>query len=870
MAPLAPTARTLRRDVPFTPKARRVRPTPVEHTRFKATNIEDGEIIHQRCVILTGQYHYDTSPASLAPGARPIPEDFVSATVTDAFAESRPAQNWPAKDGQWKVMILLQPGENHVRLDLFKAALFTKNLELKLTHVPMTQIPPLHLAVMVAKDSPLLIDCPPSKRGTSSSAHSSLDAVVAKFRMTAYMWQAMTAEDMREKGFGRLSFRLDEEWGTDTTTIESSRPSRKKGIVPKVRIIKSESTVAEITAHALPYDHLGHPAPDDMSPSCPPPHRGYSRDNQGLFDKFQAAIHASGDPFASSDRPVVAGLILDSHYDATGRTLYGAAAQARHARNGASLATFGSHLTYSWPRFMEEVPDCLLDSSPCGDMVACGSGLLTDEERTLAVACKSSQGAFLRQVGQAFGTGHTAAFSSKPSLDLFGGKDAKGWHRNFIAQAERQPHVTWSLRDALRLKGHDHFRAPGLRHSTYTFANGLAISPVQVSLDLDNDGEEQVRIFCQAGLAYYAIFDDDDRILCKFSAFFKPPASETDGTTSSYMVTLSSLEEHFDRGKPLTVYGLGLNGMEKRMTNLWALLRDLPHIKIPRSSLKLVKRTAEVEEQDDMPPPPLPCNSFVPPPPPCGLFDDFDATSIDTGMIHWAVLLSRRGSEGKVASANAIDFRVGCVMDGAVIHYSDGATANCGPASKYDGTPWTFGGHASQKHELADHEIIKVELNKGPYNPFGSNEIQGICMTLSDGTKWGELNLHENGRNDVRTLLPGDGHRISGFFGRSERETGYTTQFGLLTVPKDAILPDTVYDLPELRPQQMQQDDRPWSRKVTCYYPPPRIERSSLREPVVVNPLVVEAEDPLSETVCENDDSDDSEDYDELSEHTIV
>ena len=75
---------------------------------------------------------------------------------------------------------------------------------------PLLQTPPLHLAIMVAKDSPLLVDCPPAKFGAFSTAHSSLDAAVAKFRTTALMWQAQTAEDMRMKSLGRRSFRLEE------------------------------------------------------------------------------------------------------------------------------------------------------------------------------------------------------------------------------------------------------------------------------------------------------------------------------------------------------------------------------------------------------------------------------------------------------------------------------------------------------------------------------------------------------------------------------------------------------------------------------------------------------------------------------------
>ena len=35
---------------------------------------------------------------------------------------------------------------------------------------------------------------------------------------------------------------------------------------------------------------------------------------------------------------------------------------------------FGSHLTYSWPRFLEEVPACLTDTRPPGDKVGNDNG----------------------------------------------------------------------------------------------------------------------------------------------------------------------------------------------------------------------------------------------------------------------------------------------------------------------------------------------------------------------------------------------------------------------------------------------------------------------------------------------------------------
>lgn len=41
--------------------------------------------------------------------------------------------------------------------------------------------------------------------------------VLSELRTNAYIWQALIAEDMRTTGFGRRSFRLEEEYIVDTT-----------------------------------------------------------------------------------------------------------------------------------------------------------------------------------------------------------------------------------------------------------------------------------------------------------------------------------------------------------------------------------------------------------------------------------------------------------------------------------------------------------------------------------------------------------------------------------------------------------------------------------------------------------------------------
>lgn len=167
---------------------------------FAITNVQDHETVHQACLLIIGHCpSYDNSTT-----------DYISVGSSDPFKNVKPAHACPIAKGEWKALVQLECGQNDLKFNLHHAGGVSASISLGIVYQPLLQTPPLHLAILVAKDSPLLIDCPPAKYGAISSAHSSLDAVVAKFRTTALMWQALTAEDMRAKGLGRRAFRLEE------------------------------------------------------------------------------------------------------------------------------------------------------------------------------------------------------------------------------------------------------------------------------------------------------------------------------------------------------------------------------------------------------------------------------------------------------------------------------------------------------------------------------------------------------------------------------------------------------------------------------------------------------------------------------------
>ncbi len=69
------------------------------------TNIEDGEEVYQRCLLISGRC--DDA----------LPEDFIEVdTKNEAGDPSFPEQRWPVCQGWFKVLVMLSPGANAISL----------------------------------------------------------------------------------------------------------------------------------------------------------------------------------------------------------------------------------------------------------------------------------------------------------------------------------------------------------------------------------------------------------------------------------------------------------------------------------------------------------------------------------------------------------------------------------------------------------------------------------------------------------------------------------------------------------------------------------------------------------------------------------
>jgi hypothetical protein len=292
-----------------------------------------------------------------------------------------------------------------------------------------------------------------------------------------------------------------------------------------------------------------------------------------------------------------------------------------------------------------------------------------------------------------------------------------------------------------------HFRMPGDKI--------ISKAILQATIDIKPvvDAEDTISIACTAGLAFVEIsYDGKTRRMDVMD--WKTPCTTFD---------LPHLSQEYDRSKPLSLTVLAMNGKQCAVKDVWRLLAQTTFIRIPGSDMILRKQSVRS--------------------------DALEANDNEDEFCEWALLLQEKGADGVLHRATAIDLRVGAIMDGAVVYYADGHHTNCGKADQR-----RYGGHASQKQTLpADVDIAKVEIRKT--STFGGC-LHGIRMTIKDGTQWGELNDHDS--SEAMVLEPGNEEKIVGFFGQSDKSSGFCFEFGIITAPKDREMPDEVYDMKEL------------------------------------------------------------------------
>lgn len=654
----------------------------------------------QRCVIIKAHY----SPASKPPSFVTIEHKCYSGD------ELYPPQTWPVAERQLKIIAILSGGMNI--LQIYPSSDATQVTKLRLCYTPLLRQPPLHLAIMVASDSHLVIDHQPSRFHPQFGDKSSVDTAINSLRMMVYMWQAMIAEDMRMKGLGRRSFRLDEDWGIDTTSATFLNAVREADIwearaarmTAKVHVIRSEHTMREIKNPRIAQDNpLG-------------------RNKKRLHDWFAEALQASGmGIFTDSARPIVAGLIIDSQWVQEDLFTHGHTALGSHNGFGLSLCVMGSHLVHSWPEHVEHINSCLIDASrPEFGVVSTANA----ETGTMWEVCSIGQTDFLHQLGHAFGASHTTG--------IMRGGCAQHWPRHFVARTASNRltgedgivvdgntvnKAVFDIKDLLAFSYLPHFWLPGDQKPPIhpDFARYM-IPSIHVD-DVENetgDVETQIVTASPANIV---------RVL------WNGEASETpslDHQLVGARMPIRQIEESFSHDEPLRLAVLAGNGKERVVPNVWDLITDPSIVRIPGSNIVLHRRSVMCKHLEE------------------GLGGMERKT-----LWRWATLLSKRMPHGTIARANEVDIRVGCNLLGLYVRFEDGARVNCGPRfHKMMGGRYQkhFGGHIKEDLMIPPSQrIARVEVGRD------SRVIRGVEIHLSNGEVKGALS--GGGRSEERCVL---------------------------------------------------------------------------------------------------------------------
>lgn len=403
-----------------------------------------------------------------------------------------PPYTVPVIDSRFKAVLHLQAGKNVIRTEFIRArasqgslaALEGHTNTITLSYLPLMASPPLHLAILVAKDSPGLFDAPPAR---ATGEGNGLEMAKRKYRMAAYLWQAFTAEQMQRYGFYSRCFRLEEEWQPSTLGNESPAPWRSES---RIHVIRLDKTVAELRN------------PD------------YAQQNPAGKDRgalFSIAMGACKEYFktAPGQKQYVSAMFLDTHWDPE-KKMVTAHAALGGGDDELGLAIFGSHALHSYPSCIQHVIPAFTDCTRTDTNFVAND---CDESGSSWEAANIGIGAHLHEVGHLFGLPHRSH-----GIML---RDYVKLNRTFTVGEPystrtrspgkkfcgREEECVWSRIDCLRFRFH-----PCFRHN----------------LDRPSAGEGGIRVWSlenevtassETGIGWIELYADDDEFCYAWKEF---------------------------------------------------------------------------------------------------------------------------------------------------------------------------------------------------------------------------------------------------------------------------------------------------------------------------------------------------------------
>ena len=514
-------------------------------------SISDNSWVHQKVLLVYGHIGEPTEKA-------------LDGTVTVCHHQDNfPATSWPVSESYLKVLVHLTPGPNRLRFDFTSPKIASAHSSLpshcswiNINFLPLVNSPPLQLAILLGRDSPGIFDAVPERKQREGNG---LDIAIRKFRMSAYLWQAFTGEQMFRQGFGRRCFRFEEEWQTGSLTYRDKSIGTMRNEA-KIHIIRSERTVRELRDLDLAqqYEKAAHKGE--------------------LFGIVSEEVRKYFKP-SHHQKLYVSTLILDSHWDTHFKTIRGHAALGGGS-DDLHLAIFGSHALQSYPASIEEVVPAFSDCTRTDTNFVAND---CNESGSNWEAANIGIGAHLHETGHLFGCPH-----QESGIMV---RDYVHFSRTFLC---REPYSTrtkspgmrlvlpkdecnWHRLDTLRFKYHPCFRLP--TDAPLNPDESIQVWPV------DNG---KIIVTAPTGIAFVEVFGDSEDP-CRAWIEFASGDVQAGGPPRQILLSEDDLRERLSHNKKaktikLKVFSAGLG--DSVIEDVGRLAKTKSHIvKLPNGQM---------------------------------------------------------------------------------------------------------------------------------------------------------------------------------------------------------------------------------------------------------------------------------------------